>query len=226
MEDFADIPDRRTSADAVFDRLQDDIVSLRLLPGARMSEADIAARFGVSRQPVREAFGRLGNLGLLRIRPQKATEVARFSHDAIVTARFLRAAIEVEVARRAAARWTDADAAAFDAIVSDQDAAVRDHDIDAFHRSDLDFHRQLCATAAAPFAFGPILENKAKLDRLCVLSMMEKDAMARLVADHRDIVVALAGRDGDAAETAIRRHLSRLDETIGTVRARFADYFE
>jgi len=50
--------------------------------------------------------------------------------------------------------------------------------------------------------------------------------MARLVADHRDIVVALAGRDGDAAETAIRRHLSRLDETIGTVRARFADYFE
>ena len=46
MEDFADIPDRRTSADAVFDRLQDDIVSLRLLPGARMSEADIAARFG------------------------------------------------------------------------------------------------------------------------------------------------------------------------------------
>ena len=71
--------DRRTTVDEIFDHLFDEISSLRLRPGDRISEADIAAQFGVSRQPVRDAFTRLANLDLLLIRPQRATEVKRFS---------------------------------------------------------------------------------------------------------------------------------------------------
>ena len=63
--------ERRTSVDDVFDHLHEQIVTLQLRPGDRISEAEIAAHFGVSRQPVRDAFSRLANLDLLMIRPQQ-----------------------------------------------------------------------------------------------------------------------------------------------------------
>ncbi|KKK71856.1 hypothetical protein LCGC14_2909720, partial [marine sediment metagenome] len=77
MSNATQMWDRRTGVDVVANHLYEEITSLRLLPGAKISEAEIAARFGVSRQPVRDAFSRLENLDLLLIRPQKATEVKR-----------------------------------------------------------------------------------------------------------------------------------------------------
>ena len=75
MSDTLITSESKSTADVVFERLHADIVSLAILPGAKISEADIARRFGVSRQPVRDAFSKLANLGLLLIQPQKATEV-------------------------------------------------------------------------------------------------------------------------------------------------------
>ena len=86
------LTERRTSVDEVFDYLHDQIAALDLLPGDKISEADMAARFGISRQPVRDAFSRLANLDLLLIRPQRATEVKRFSMRWIMsfTRRFVK----------------------------------------------------------------------------------------------------------------------------------------
>ena len=86
------LSERRTSVDDIFDYLHDEILSLRLRPGDKISEAEIASRFGVSRQPVRDAFSRLANLDLLLIRPQRATEVRRFSSREIEKSSFIRAA--------------------------------------------------------------------------------------------------------------------------------------
>ena len=94
--------ERRTSVDEIFEELHEQIVTLQLKPGDRISEAEIATRFSVSRQPVRDAFSRLVNLDLLLIRPQRATEVKRFSMRQIEKSRFIRSAIETEVLRRAA----------------------------------------------------------------------------------------------------------------------------
>ena len=95
------VPERRTSADIVFETLYDRIVSLGLMPGEKMSEADIAEQFGVSRQPVRDAFNRLGNMNLLLIQPQRATLVRKFSISDIAASRFVRLAVELEIAKTA-----------------------------------------------------------------------------------------------------------------------------
>jgi DNA-binding GntR family transcriptional regulator len=83
---------RRTAADTVFDAMRKDIVSLKLEPGAKLSEIEVARRFAVSRQPVREAFIRLDNMHLVQVRPQRATTVCKMSARAIVNARFIRTA--------------------------------------------------------------------------------------------------------------------------------------
>ena len=96
MQELAGVFERRTTTDVVFDQLHEEIVSLEVLPGTKLSEADVARRFGVSRQPVRDAFARLENLDLLLIRPQKATEVRGFSMQRIAHARIVRLAVELD----------------------------------------------------------------------------------------------------------------------------------
>ncbi|NNF77237.1 MAG: GntR family transcriptional regulator, partial [Rhizobiales bacterium] len=58
---------RRTTVDDVFEQLHSDIVTLKLKSGTKISEVEIAGQFNVSRQPVREAFTRLGSLRLLEV---------------------------------------------------------------------------------------------------------------------------------------------------------------
>lgn len=218
--------ERRTSVDDVFDALHDQIATLKLKPGDRISEADIAAQFGVSRQPVRDAFSRLANLDLLLIRPQRATEVRRFSMRQIEKARFIRAAIETEVLRRAANECDDEGAALLSDEIARQDAAVATTDIEFFGRLDYNFHKVLCSIARVEYAYDVILEEKAKVDRLCMLGREKEQRMPELVADHRAIAEAVIAHDGDAAVAAGLMHLSRLDVTIERISATNANYFD
>ena len=219
-------PDRRTNADDVFDRLHGQIVSLQLLPGSRISEVEIARQFDVSRQPVREAFIRLANLDLLQIRPQKATVVRRFSSEKIKRARFIRMAVECEILRRACRLSTDRHLRVLDRDLGKQEAAIAGHDAERFHGLDYDFHRHLCEAGECLFMFDTISENKALVDRLCLLSLAAPAAMGELFDDHSRIVGALTARDETGLIGAITEHLSRLDDVILGIRKSHADYFE
>ncbi|MDE0112629.1 MAG: GntR family transcriptional regulator [Albidovulum sp.] len=218
--------ERKTNADDVFDFLHGQIVSLQLLPGTRISEVEIARQFDVSRQPVREAFIRLANLDLLLIRPQKATMVRRFSSEKIKRARFIRMAVECEILRRACRLATNLHHQRLQQDLESQRAAIRSRDIEKFHSLDYDFHRHLCDAGHSALMFGTISENKALVDRLCVLSLSEPAAMEELFDDHFRIAEKLKEQNEDAVITAITEHLSRLDDVIAGIRNSHADFFE
>ena len=91
-----------TMGHRVFLSIKRAIVHGRLVPGYPVSEAELAGQLGVSRQPVREAFIKLADMGLVEIRPQRGTFIQRISRREVENARFLREAIEVAIARRAA----------------------------------------------------------------------------------------------------------------------------
>ena len=217
---------RRTSVDIIFDHLHEEIADMRLLPGDKISEADIAARFGVSRQPVRDAFSRLENLDLLLIRPQRATEVKRFSIREIEKSRFIRAAVECEVARRAARLCDSAGRTRLEEALQRQGEIVEGRDHDAFARMDYEFHSILCDIADVDFAYDVIAFEKAKVDRLCVLGLSKEDRMPQLLDDHARIAAAVIDRDGDRAVDVVRLHLSRLDATIAAIAETNAAYFD
>lgn len=226
MVQLTQIRDRRTSVDVVFDYLYEEIVSLRLLPGDKISEAEIASRFGVSRQPVRDAFNRLENLDLLLIRPQKATQVRRFSTKAITKSRFVRAAVEAEVLRRAA-KECDADGAArLDENLERQRHVVDGGDYGSFGGLDYEFHRTLCEIAKVDFAFEVISAEKANVDRLCMLSIAKEDRMPQLLEDHELITAMVKKGDANKAVVAGMAHLSRLDSTIDAIYSTNAEYFD
>ena len=218
--------ERRTNADDVFDHLHHLIISLQLLPGTRISEVEIARQFEVSRQPVREAFIRLANRDLLLIRPQKATVVRRFSTRKIKRARFIRMAVECRVLQLACRSATGLHFQRLDLDLNNQKDAIQKRDVGKFHAIDYDFHRHLCDAGDCALVFDTISENKALVDRLCVLSLSEPAAMEELYEDHSLIVEGLKNRDEDIVMKVITEHLSRLDDVIAGIRKSHADFFE
>ena len=217
---------RRTNVDTVFECLYDKITSMQLLPGAKISEAEIAMQLGVSRQPVRDAFSRLENLGLLLIQPQRATEVRRFSRREIIKSRFIRGAVEERLVRQAAQRCNPDGAATLDQCLSEQIKVAEARDYATFTVLDFAFHKCICEIAAAPFAFDVIYTEKAKLDRLCILGLSREDRLSVLLKDHQAIAEAIKQGDAETGVSAMALHLSRVDETIATISASTPEFFE
>lgn len=216
----------RTTTDVVFETLHAQIMSLELRPGARISEADIAAKLGVSRQPVRDAFNRLSNLQLLKVRPQRATIVSGFSIAEIENARFVRLAVELQTARLACRNWNADCAAALDANLQLQRAAIAAGQMDVFHELDYAFHELICQLSGHPLAFQTIRDCKQKVDRLCMLSLTQDEEVAGVLADHDAIAEALTEGSSEKVETVFRRHLDRLDSTIKDIHETQSEYFD
>ena len=92
----------RTLADRVFSLLQDDIVRGEIPPGSKVSETELAGRYGVSRGPLREAIRRLESRQLLERVVHVGTRVASLSFDDLIEIYHVREALEGMAARLAA----------------------------------------------------------------------------------------------------------------------------
>ena len=97
-----------TGAARIAEALRRAIVRCELSPGDRLSETEVSHQFGVSRQPVREAFIRLSVAGLVEARARSGTRVLPVDEAVIRTARFVREAVEVQVVRALVAKGLDA----------------------------------------------------------------------------------------------------------------------
>jgi DNA-binding GntR family transcriptional regulator len=96
------------------------IVDMEIPPGARLSEQEIAERYGVSPQPVREALIGLGHTGLVSVLPQRGTVVVKISTRLMLQAQFVRESIEAAVARQAAMNFVPYSRARLAALLARQ----------------------------------------------------------------------------------------------------------
>jgi DNA-binding GntR family transcriptional regulator len=199
-----------TIANRIFDWVRGAIVQLALPPGSPLSEADIAQRFGVSRQPVREAFIKLAEAGLVEIRPQRGTFVRLISRREVENARFLREAIEVAVVRSAAERIGEKEEAELRGLLEEQRRLAASGDNVAFLRSDELFHQALSRVADCEHAWRVIEGLKAQMDRVRYLSLPQATPLTTIIDQHEKIVWALHSRDPLVAEDAMRRHLNEI----------------
>lgn len=205
--------------------LRDDIVSMNLKPGDVISESDIAGRFGVSRQPVREAFIRLAQQGLLLIRPKRATVIKKISPDGVRQSRFIRESIEVEIIRRVAANPPPNIEATLAAMIAEQEDAAREDDTRRFHALDELFHRSLARLAGVEYAWQLVDDHKIQLDRVRYLTL-GVSSKQRALAEHKIIADAVVRADVAGAETAMRQHLGRAEAILSQTIADFPDFFE
>ena len=205
--------------------LRDRIVKGDLAPGARISESEIAASYKVSRQPVREAFIKLAEESLVEVRPQRGTYVRRISVPAVMTARFVREAVEADIVRAAAQAVTPPILALLEANLAAQRAVVDSDDPSRFMELDEAFHRLLAQAAGQPAIWDILEDLKTQMDRVRHISTRQFPR-ERLIDQHAAVVAALRSGDPDAAEAQMRTHLKGVLTDLPAIAEAMPEFFD
>ncbi|MFI8750957.1 GntR family transcriptional regulator [Vreelandella lionensis] len=207
--------------------LRQSIIQMVLAPGRALSEKEIADTFSVSRQPVREAFIRLSEAGLVEVKPQRGTYVVKISQQAVLEARFVREAIEVAVVKLAAKKGIEPSVLKeLHDLLERQRRCLEPHDYDRFYHLDEAFHRTLSLGVRQQAAWKVIEEVRAQLDRVRYLSVPHSTPLERLVDQHNHIIAAIEARDVKRAEEAMMLHLREILVSMPDLIRRFPDMFD
>jgi GntR family transcriptional regulator, rspAB operon transcriptional repressor len=205
--------------------LRQGIVELRLRPGEALSESDIAARFGVSRQPVREAFIKLSEAGLVEIRPSRGTYVMKISARELANARLVREAIECDIASHAGRLARPEHVAELRQQLDRQRVAAAHNDYRSFNYLDEVFHRAIADIVDCDYAWRVVESARVQTDRVRFLSLSDASPMPRLIRQHEAIVERLAANDPDGTQAAMRRHLREILVALPQIAAAHPDLF-
>lgn len=202
------------------------IIDLSIKPGERLSEADIAERFQVSRQPVREAFIALMRAGLVDVQPQRGTVVVKLSVRRMLDARFIREAIEVAIVRRACEHFDAHYIDRMRMLIDEQMRAVDGEDNETFLHLDNMFHIALADGAGCSAAWAAVEMQKAHMDRVCALTLHSPGRSAVVVEQHIAIVDAVEAGKAETAVAAMSHHLNEILRAVAGVEITYSDLFE
>jgi DNA-binding GntR family transcriptional regulator len=209
----------------IYADLRAELVSLQRLPGEPISEVGLAAAYGFSRTPVREAVLKLADEGLVEIFPQSGTFAARIPLAALPEAIVIRKALEETSARLAAERATRSQAIVLRALLQRQREASLAGDRSGFHQADEAFHGAVAAAAGHCGIWTLVEQVKVHVDRYRRLTLPQEGRMARAIREHAAIAAAIESGDGARAARAMAAHLDGLLTDIPDIRRRNPDYF-
>lgn len=187
----------------VRDLLRDRIVRGDFVPGDRLVERVLAEEMGVSRVPVREALTLLKGEGFVQEVPRRGVIVTVLAKEDVDDLFDVRDALDVQCARLASARATDAEIEALAAIADDADAALARGDLEAVAEHNQAFHDALPRMAHNPILASTLEPLEGRLHWV----LRQNRSPEILLTEHRELVEALAQRDADAAAEVARRHV-------------------
>jgi len=217
--------DSGSIATQVYDHLMTQILDMQLQPFQELSEARLAAEFGVSRTPVREAFARLARRGLVDIYPQRGTLVSPLSERLMAKSRFIREALERPLARLAAEKLTPEIETLIEREVALQHTFAKLSDDHSFLQSDDRFHALIARAAGFATIWDDVREAKFHMDRVRRLSLLSQEHMFFIVGEHEEIFARLKAHDADGAEESIKVHLTSVVREIDLIRHAHPEYF-
>ncbi|MBS0445061.1 MAG: phosphonate utilization associated transcriptional regulator [Proteobacteria bacterium] len=192
-------------ANVVQGELERMILSGELAPGAKLTEAALAARLGVSRGPLREAFRMLEEAGLVRTEKNRGVYVRAIPLDEAAEIFDLRAAMDELVGRRLAEQITAPQVKEVRALVDRMEQAVKARDAGQYHLLNLQFHDRLVELAGnrkLTAIYRKLIKELSLFRRMNLADRM----LPISVGEHRQIVKAIAAGDADAAGRAMFEH--------------------
>ncbi len=225
LENFS-LDTGRPASHQVHDFLRREIITGRIAPGASLSEANLCAYFGVSRQPVREALLRLSMQSLVRVYPQRGSIVTRISVPMVLRAQLIREAVEVEALRRALNNVSKDFLKDLENELTVQQAFIEIGDTDRFFQADQNFHRRICDQSGLKGIWENLQVTRSQLDRARHAELRAFQDLPTLVRQHEEIVASIRAGDAPAAEAAMRTHLRRITSQLAVTKANAPHLFD
>ncbi len=179
-------------------------------PGDRMVENELADRLGVSRTPVREALQRLETQRLLT-RDGRSLVVASLDHNQLAELYAVRAQLEGLAARLAAQHAAPEEVRVLREMVEDDRALINDPA--ALARANRRFHKQIHLASHNRYLVQQLDLVHRTMALMATTSLAVEGRPETAIAEHDAIVTAIEAHDGDAADAALRAHISRAFET-------------
>lgn len=199
-------------ATAVQQEIERAILRGELVPGAKLNEADLAERLGVSRGPVREAFRMLETAGLVRQEKNRGAFVRHVALDEAMEIYDLRAMIEESVGRALAGAIAPAQLKSLHALVDSMSRAVKAGDADAYHLLNLEFHDRLVEFSGNRKLTSMYRQLINELSLFRRLNLADAKAMPLSASEHDGIVKAIASGNPERAGRAMREHVTESRE--------------
>ena len=194
----------QTLREKILETIRDAILKGSLKPGERVSEPELAERFGISRTPIREAFRQLESEGYLEVMPRKGAVVASLSERDVVEFYSIKSILEGHAARIAAERMSERDLERLETINAKLEQIATEGDIKTFFRVHNEFHELFIKASGNDKLTELINQLVLKFNRLRLASLAQPGRMAISVQEHRKIIEAFRNHDGDKAENLVR----------------------
>lgn len=204
------------------DEIENEILTGRLPPGTRLDEVPLAARFGVSRTPIREALMQLSAAGLIEIRPRRGAIVTEIGPERLVEMFAVMAELESMAGRLAARRHAEADATALRTTLDACRAAAGAGETDVYYYENERFHQAIYAASYNGFLIEQCTGLHRRLKPYRRLQLRVGNRMVTSLAEHEAVVGAILARDGQAAADALRDHIAIQGERFGDLVASLA----
>lgn len=197
-----------TIADTISRQLADRILAGEFQPGARIEELAVAAQFGVSRTPVREALRQLAAAGLVAIRPHKGVTVVDPPQSEVAEIFEALGEIEALCARFSAQRMTPIERQQLQRLLEQGEPSVAAQDDARYSDQNESLHKMIYVGArnANLEQLALQLWNRVAPFRRSVL-FQQSDRMRHSLDEHRRIVAAIVAGDTEAAAAEMRAHI-------------------
>jgi len=188
----------------ILETIRDAILKGKMKPGERVSEPDLAERFGISRTPIREAFRQLESEGYLKVIPRKGAVVASLSERDVEEFYAIKIILEGFAARMAAEKLTDKEIERLESINERLQQIANEGNVKNFFRVHNEFHEVFIKAAGNDKLQEMINQLVMKFKRLRLASLSQPGRMETSVEDHRNMIQAFKKHDGDRADSLVR----------------------
>lgn len=202
-------PGRRHAGRYIYDTLRKQILTLRLRPGTQLDEISLAAQFGLSRSPVRDALARLAAESLVTILPNRTTIVTPFEIEEFPNYISALDLMQRAVTRLAAIQRSDEEVAQIRAANALYMQAIASDDFSQMTEKNKIFHLTIARAGKNHYLsshYERLLEEGQRLQHLQFEHMARSDAAMKLGRDHDEMIEAIADKDADLAERVAHEH--------------------
>jgi DNA-binding GntR family transcriptional regulator len=198
---------RRYLHDEVADRIRELILDGELAPKARVNELELSHRFGISRTPLREAIKILATEGLLELLPNRGARVASLSEQEIDEVIEVVAGLEATAADLACRRITDKEVAMIADLTDVMLRAWEREDEEVYFRLNREIHEAIMRASRNAILGGIYANLAGRIQKARYTAHKTAEQWRRAAEEHKEMLVLLKARDGEALAVLMREHI-------------------
>jgi DNA-binding GntR family transcriptional regulator len=199
----------------IYSALRENIVTGNVAPGARLRELDLAAQFGTSQTPVREALRRLAQEGLVISYPRRGSYVAKLSVSEIEDVYSLRGELESWAVRRFVARAKASDFEQLRRHLDGMRQAAAANNPRAFVKADVRFHQKICTGSGSELLtqLWTFVDGRVR-GMMLVANALVEPGLSYVAELHEPLLKAIEMRDAETAVALVHDHMHHVWDEI------------